>query len=142
MNKIIILILFVLLSCKSNQFTKGENIFIVNLIEIYPKIKNGNYLVFILNKSDCSPCETEIEQLCVKKRPGLKKIYIVSNVKKNYTFEKENYIYYNDFKLLKFGLKRINGSVLFFKNGICENIESIDIPNIKKLDFKIDSFYR
>ena len=140
MIKIFFFILFCFtISCKNNNnYNKGENIFFTELLKKYPQINNGKFLLFILNKSDCQPCEKEVINLCLKHRNKTAKLFIVSNKQNMYNFEKTNYILFDREKLTKFGLRRANGTVLVFNNGECLGIESIDIPNIQKLDRKIN----
>lgn len=141
LKSIILFCLLFVLSCNNNsRFTKGENLFFRDLKNLKSNINNGNYLVFVLNKSNCYVCETDIISLCKMPRGSVKKIFVVSGDKNLYDFEKNNYVRMEKNKLSKYGLLRINGTVLFFKNGECQFIKSIDVTNIEKLESYIQKF--
>ncbi len=104
--------------------------------------KNSNkFLVFILNPSECNPCEQEINSFLIHFRN--KKTINIIPTGKNTTYKiNGTFINIKRISLAKYGLLNANGSVLIIKQNKCVFYKSIDVQNIDQLIKSIDLFLK
>ncbi len=140
-SSIIVLLLF---SCsnRSIPLSKGEGIFVDQLLNKVEKLQTDNHVVFILNQSFCAPCEEEVRKFYSGKYGKYRKLFVVPETRKPIQAEEKNYVSFLYQDMARYGVVRTNGTVLLFKGGNCVLLESIDVQNIEELKVKIDSLIR
>ncbi len=135
-----LLILFMTVSCSSDsiKLSKGERIFIDQLLEKENEIKTGKQLIFILNQSECQPCEEKIRDFYRSdKWTQIEKTFIVPENREPITEEKKKYVQFKYKDLGMYGLIRANGTVILLDDGNCLLLESIDLNYMGELEQQI-----
>lgn len=133
-------LLFIIVACTSDtiKLSKGERIFIDQLLEKENEMKTGKQLIFILNQSACQPCEDKIRDLYRShKWNKIEKTFIVPENREPITEEKKKYVQFKYKDLGMYGLIRANGTVIVLDDGNCLLLESIDLNYMGELEQQI-----
>lgn len=132
--------IFLLLSCVNNNSKEFDlaNTFIQKHLSEKLKHKNKQKIVFILNPSECNPCENEINKFLYEFK-GKKTINIIPYGKKTTYKTYGDLLNFKGVLLAQYGLLNANGSVLIIENNKCVFYKSIDIQNIRKLSIEIEN---
>ncbi len=142
--KNIFLTLFFLISCTNPlvRFSKGEQLFIDEFLFKKKEVAVGDHIVFVLNKSACEPCEKVVKEFYMQPFGNIKKVFVVGSERSPEPDELNNFVYFDYKRLAKYGVTKVNGLVLLFKEGKCVLLESIDIQNITYLNRKINKMLK
>ncbi len=106
-----------------------------------PEFKSGTSIVYILNPSECRPCEEEIIQLVETSQKGFNSVALLpTGVKQPTEIKTKKTIHMDYIELARYGMLNANGSVLVFRDNECVFAEPIDVQNVDKLLLKIDRF--
>jgi len=130
-------------SCSGPQgeVPKLKSDFCEKHLQQLPELSSGKSIVFVLNPSECRPCEEEVIQLVKTSKKGFKTIALLpTGVEQPKEIRTDKTIHMDYLKLARYGMLNANGSVLVFNDNECVFYAPIDVPNIDKLLLKIDRF--
>lgn len=143
MKLLYFLCIIALFSCSGpkGDVPKLTSDFCEKYLQQKPEFSSGKVIVYILNPSECRPCEEEIIQLVRFSKKGFHSIALLpTGIKQPTEIQTQKTIHMDYMKLARHGILNANGSVLILHENKCVFYASIDVPNIDKLLLKIDRF--
>ncbi|MDR0802435.1 hypothetical protein [Fluviicola sp.] len=118
------------------NLTKGEALFITKLLNKKPELRHGTQLIFITNKSECGPCEEQVQAFYSEDFENHPKTFVVSP-NQQYGNQWKDTLQFTYRELGSYGLIRVTGAVLILDHGECTLLESIDLAHLNHLKDQI-----
>jgi len=123
-------------ACSSSHKKSDEELqqlFADYILQAHPKLKIGNQVLFIVSKTECSPCRNALEQAINTKYKAFETTMIVFDNQSLNSAEQVSRIQGNAREIARYGLLTGDGAVAIFKNGEMTFFLPIDVEDPDKL---------